>query len=76
MKTKTFLAFILGFTATAAFAQADLRTGAQRTQGSVRITVTIPGVVALEVPDEVVFDLSEYPGRYKQKKQPSESTGF
>jgi hypothetical protein len=60
MKTKTFLALILGFTAAAAFAQADLRTGAQRTQASVRITVTIPGVVALEVPDEVVFDLSDY----------------
>lgn len=60
MKTKILLALTLGFTTAAAFAQADLRTGTARTQGSVRITVTIPGVVALEVPDEVDFDLASY----------------
>lgn len=46
--------------ATAALAQADSKTGPDRASASVRVTVTIPGVVALEVPDEVVFDLTAY----------------
>lgn len=61
MKAKLlFLVLAAGWTATGVSAQADIRTGSQRTQASVRITVTIPGVVALEVPDEVDFDLAAY----------------
>ena len=48
------------FTAATAMAQGDARTGADLASASVRISVTIPGIVALEVPDEVTFDLAAY----------------
>ncbi|MGC8762491.1 MAG: hypothetical protein ACP5VN_02470 [Acidobacteriota bacterium] len=61
MKRKAIFGMAAGLlAATAVWAQADSKTGTGRASASVRVTVSIPGVVALEVPDEVTFDLAKY----------------